>query len=116
MTTVVYCSLLGAMFPMPRIIYAMALDGLLFKFLASVHHKTKTPLYATFISGALAGEREIRENLSDSIALIRVNDYLQHVEVECFINEVELLSFFSYLSFVVVALSRVDRIDTPGIS
>ena len=45
------------MFPMPRIIYAMALDGLLFKFLAQVNPQTKTPLIATFISGILAGEQ-----------------------------------------------------------
>ena len=48
-------SLLGAMFPMPRVIYAMAEDGILFRFLAKVHEKTKTPVIATAVSGALAG-------------------------------------------------------------
>ena len=43
---------------MPRIIYAMALDGLLFKFLSNVNKKTKTPLYATFISGIFAGKKK----------------------------------------------------------
>ena len=43
------------MFPMPRVIYAMAEDGILFRFLANVHEKTKTPVIATAISGALAG-------------------------------------------------------------
>jgi len=47
-------SLLGAMFPMPRVIYAMADDGILFRSLAKVHPKTKTPLIATVSSGILA--------------------------------------------------------------
>lgn len=43
------------MFPMPRVIYAMAEDGLLFKFLAKVNNRTKTPIIATLTSGAIAG-------------------------------------------------------------
>lgn len=49
-------SLLGAMFPMPRVIWAMADDGLLFKFMAEISPRTKTPLTATLTSGAGAGE------------------------------------------------------------
>lgn len=49
-------SLLGAMFPLPRVLYAMANDGILFKFLRKIHPYTKTPLIATIISGILAGE------------------------------------------------------------
>ncbi|NWY51706.1 CTR2 protein, partial [Chionis minor] len=47
-------SLLGSIFPMPRVIYAMAKDGLLFKYLAQISSKTKTPLVATLSSGAVA--------------------------------------------------------------
>lgn len=43
---------------MPRVIYAMAEDGLLFKCLAQINSKTKTPIIATLSSGAVAGERE----------------------------------------------------------
>ena len=49
-------SLLGAMFPLPRVIYAISSDGLLFKFLAVVNERYKTPLIATIISGIFAGK------------------------------------------------------------
>ncbi|NXD73698.1 CTR2 protein, partial [Eolophus roseicapillus] len=47
-------SLLGSIFPLPRVIYAMAKDGLLFKCLAQINSKTKTPLVASLSSGAVA--------------------------------------------------------------
>nr|XP_046262229.1 cationic amino acid transporter 2 isoform X1 [Scatophagus argus]XP_046262230.1 cationic amino acid transporter 2 isoform X1 [Scatophagus argus] len=47
-------SLLGSIFPMPRVIYAMAEDGVLFKTLARINPKTKTPLIATMTSGVVA--------------------------------------------------------------
>uniref|UniRef100_A0A671YLP2 Cationic amino acid transporter 2 n=1 Tax=Sparus aurata TaxID=8175 RepID=A0A671YLP2_SPAAU len=47
-------SLLGSIFPMPRVIYAMAEDGVLFKVLAQINPKTKTPLIATMTSGVVA--------------------------------------------------------------
>ncbi|XP_016101267.1 cationic amino acid transporter 2-like [Sinocyclocheilus grahami] len=46
--------LLGSIFPMPRVIYAMAQDGVLFKALAQINPKTKTPLIATMSSGVVA--------------------------------------------------------------
>ncbi|CAG0914823.1 unnamed protein product [Notodromas monacha] len=48
-------SLLGAMFPLPRVVYAMAKDGLIFRFLAKVHSKYQTPMLATLLSGTFGG-------------------------------------------------------------
>jgi cationic amino acid transporter 3 len=44
------------MFPMPRVVYAIASDGLIFKFLSKVLPKVKTPAVATILTGILTGE------------------------------------------------------------
>ncbi|CAH0554504.1 unnamed protein product [Brassicogethes aeneus] len=48
-------SLFGAMFPLPRIIYAMASDSLIFRFLGKVSDRFKSPIVGTMISGILTG-------------------------------------------------------------
>ncbi|KAG8292076.1 hypothetical protein J6590_047978 [Homalodisca vitripennis] len=47
--------LLGAMFPLPRVLYAMAHDGILFDFFCLIHPSTQTPVLATLASGVFAG-------------------------------------------------------------
>ncbi|KAH9630975.1 hypothetical protein HF086_013514 [Spodoptera exigua] len=47
-------SLLGAMFPLPRVLYAMGSDGVLFRPLAAINKRTQTPVMATILSGLLA--------------------------------------------------------------
>lgn len=48
--------MIGTLFPLPRILYSMASDGLLFKIFSKVDDKTKTPFWGTFICGAFAGK------------------------------------------------------------
>ncbi|KAI5712516.1 hypothetical protein M8J75_008928 [Diaphorina citri] len=50
-----FASLMGCMYPLTRIIYSMAHDGLIFKSLGAVHPVLKTPFYGTIISGILTG-------------------------------------------------------------
>ncbi|XP_047984271.1 cationic amino acid transporter 2-like [Leguminivora glycinivorella] len=48
-------SLVGALFPLPRIIYAMASDGLLYKWLGNIHSRFQTPMGGTLIAGVFTG-------------------------------------------------------------
>lgn len=48
-------SLYASMFPMPRVVYSLASDGLIFKRLAYILPKLKTPVAAAISSGLLAG-------------------------------------------------------------
>lgn len=53
------------MFPLPRILYAMALDNLIFRFLGRTNSRFKTPVIGTILAGiftgAMAGLFELRQ-------------------------------------------------------
>lgn len=48
-------SLYSGMFPMPRIVYTMACDGLLFKVFSKVLPKIQTPWVASLVTGIIGG-------------------------------------------------------------
>lgn len=71
-------SLMGSMFPLPRIVYAMATDGLLFKFMAEISSKHKTPLNSTLLTGFLTGAFAAIFNLKQLMNMMSIGTFLAY--------------------------------------
>lgn len=74
-------SLLGSMFPLPRVLYAMGSDGMIFKRLASVHPKTMTPIFGTVVSGLLTGGMTLIFDLQQLIDMMSIGTLLAYTIV-----------------------------------
>ncbi|XP_050439317.1 cationic amino acid transporter 2-like isoform X2 [Adelges cooleyi] len=49
-----FTNMIGTLYPLPRVMYAMASDGLMFKLFSKINPKTKTPVWGTVVSGLFA--------------------------------------------------------------
>lgn len=71
-------NLLGCMFPLPRILYSMSSDGILFGFLGRVNARTQTPVISTLLAGALAGVMALLFDLSQLIEMLSIGTLLAY--------------------------------------
>lgn len=71
-----FASLIGALLPIPRVVYSMANDGLMYKFLASVHPAFGTPFTATLVTSIIAGVLGGIFNLKQLVDLMSIGTLL----------------------------------------
>lgn len=71
-------SLLGSMFPLPRIVYAMASDGLIFKWLGRINARFHTPLYGTLFVGLLTASLAAFLNLSQLVNMMSLGTLIAY--------------------------------------
>ncbi|CAF1049949.1 unnamed protein product [Brachionus calyciflorus] len=71
-------SLYASMFPMPRVVYSMASDGLLFEFLSYLIPKLKTPFWASLLTGLLSGILVLLFDLNQLIDMMSIGTLLAY--------------------------------------
>lgn len=71
-------SLMGSMFPLPRVIYAMAIDGLIFRFMGAIHPRFKTPMYGTLLAGVGTGTLAAIFNLDQLVKMMSIGTLLAY--------------------------------------
>ena len=74
-------AMMGSIYPLPRTVYAMAQDGLLFKFLGSINSWTNTPLAATWIAGILAAILAFLLDLESLVEMMSIGTLMAYTLV-----------------------------------
>lgn len=71
-------SLMGSMFPLPRIVYAMSSDGLIFEWMGRIHSRFQTPLMGTFFVGTLTGLLAAFLNLAQLVNMMSIGTLMAY--------------------------------------
>ncbi|XP_063228375.1 cationic amino acid transporter 4 [Bacillus rossius redtenbacheri] len=74
-------TLFGSLFSLPRCMYAMASDGLLFKFLGNVNEKTQVPLVNLALSGLSSGFLALVFDLEKLVEFMSIGTLLAYTIV-----------------------------------
>jgi len=74
-------SVIGSIYALPRNVYAMAQDGVTFRFLGAVNQWTNTPLLATWVAGILPVSGALLFDLSALVQMMSIGTLMAYTLV-----------------------------------
>lgn len=74
-------SALGGLFPLPRILYAMGSDGVIFSFFTRVNERTGTPIISCIFSGLITGILALILDLVSLVEMLSIGTLLAYTIV-----------------------------------
>lgn len=74
-------SIIGSLFPLPRVLYSMASDGLLFSIFSKVSTKSRTPIYSTLIGGFISALMALIFDLLTLVEMLSIGTLIAYTQV-----------------------------------
>ncbi|XP_052903508.1 uncharacterized protein LOC128310824 isoform X1 [Anopheles moucheti] len=105
-------SLFGAMFPQPRIIYAMAQDGLIFRALGEVSPRFKTPVFGTLCAAMLTGTMGGLFDLRALVNMLSIGTLMAYTVVAI---SILILRFSEYPDPAIPSTSTRDTYESSNL-
>ena len=90
---------MGSLFPLPRVLYSMASDGLLCPIFAHVSTKSRTPIYSTLIGGFIAALMALIFDLLTLVEMLSIGTLIAYTQVA-----------------LAVLISRYETVDTTSLN
>ncbi|CAF1036832.1 unnamed protein product [Rotaria sordida] len=74
-------SIIGSLFPLPRVLYSMSSDGLLFSIFGIISNKSRTAIYSTLIGGFISALMALIFDLLTLVEMLSIGTLIAYTQV-----------------------------------